>query len=482
MNFGEYLPDLPDRDNPGLTVAKNCVPHGVSYKELSSQVVYSDALTARARGFISALASDGTPHNYAGDATSLYSLSSASWADVTSLAGTYSTDNWWEFTKWGEKIIGVNGHTDSPQIITMGGANFADLSGSPPAAKHIAAVRDFVVLGNINDGTAYPSRLHWSAINDETSWTAGTDQSDVQDLLTGGWIQRIIGGEYGIVFCDSSIYRMTYVGYPFIFQIDEVEPGRGTPAPGSVVQFGDAIFYLGRDGFYIFNGAVSTPIGVNKIDKTFYADLDQNYYDRIYAVIDPINTLVFWSYPGTGNTSGLSNRIICYNWATQRWSGPIETEQEILISSLSDGYTLDSLGAAYSSLDALPFSLDSRVWQGGSVLLSGFNSDHKLVNFTGDALTAEFETGEVNLNAGGRAFINGVRPLFDGDGTATIQIGARNMVNGTVTYTAASAQNSQTGICDQRSNAYYHRIKMTISGGFSHAYGYEPYFRQAGRK
>ena len=48
-------------------------------------------------------------------------------------------------------------------------------------------------------------------------------------------------------------------------------------------------------------------IGGQKVDKWFYADLDQNYLHRITGTIDPINKLFFWSYPGAGNSGGTSS-------------------------------------------------------------------------------------------------------------------------------------------------------------------------------
>jgi len=482
MRFGEYLPDLPDRDNNGLTVAKNCIPHTVSYRQILSPVVYSSALDARCRGVISSQDTAGNTYNYAGDATKLYALGGVTYSDV-SVAGGYSTatDDMWEFAKWGDKIIAVNGLTDSPQIITMGGANFANLGGSPPSARHVGVVRDFVVLGNI---TGSANELHWSAFNDGTGWTAGTDQSDTQELQSGGWIQRIVGGEYGTIFCERSIYRMTYVGYPLIFQLDEVESNRGTPAPGSVAKFGNSSFYLGWDGFYRFNGTQSVPIGANKVDKTFYGDFDGNFYTRITSAVDPINNLVFWSYPGIGNTGGRSNRILVYNWTTDRWAGPIELEHHFIAQTMAIGYTLDELTTSlgYTDIDNVPFSLDSRFWQGGNILLSVFDEDHKLNNFTGPAMTATLETGEYEMNPGGRSFITGVRPLYVGDGAATLALGTRSGVNDPVSWSASVSPNSQTGLCPFRVNARYHRARMTITGGFDHAFGVEAEGKQVGKK
>lgn len=555
MKFGEYLPDLPDRDNPGLTVAKNCLPHAVSYKQFSGPVVYSNALSARARGYISCKDTSGNVYNFAATDDRIYSLSGNTYSEVMrtftgsvtftnpdtmsaaagldifldtwkvevsgastaanntdhTLSGnatattitttgtpaittegptadvtitrryTTADDDNWEFVKWGSTVIGVNGFTDPPQAMTLGGTYFADLSGSPPKAKHICIAGEQVFLGNINDGSSKPNVIHFSASGSSTGWTAGTSQSDTRELQEGGQIQKLVGGEYVVCLCESAIYRGIYEGYPGLWGFYAVDRNRGTPSPGSVTNFGNRVFYLGCDGFYMFDGTQSIPIGANKVDKTFYADLDQTYFDRISSAIDPINQIVLWAYPGSGNAYGQCNKIIAYNWSVNKWSGPIETETEIIMSALSSGWTLDSIGASYTDLDALPYSLDSRVWQGGSLLLSCFNSDHKHCNFTGDSLTATFTTGEFMLTEGMRSHVSGIRPLFDGSGSSTVRVGSRNVVNDSVSWTQVQSPNSRTGLCNFRSNARYHRFEMTIQDGFAHAYGADIEAVQSGK-
>lgn len=488
MIFGELLADIPARDNPGLTVAKNCVPGPASYRPFSSAVPFSSALNSAARAAIAVKDSTGNAYNYAMSGTKLYGLVGTTMTDYTrAVGGDYAveTDQMAEFAEWGDKVIAVyglsNGTTNVPQIITKSASNFANLGGIPPEARHIGVVRNFVVLGGIHDGTSRPNRIRWSAIENEAGWTAGTDQSDYQDLQSGGNIMRVVGGEYGTIFCETAIYRMTYVGHPLIFQFDETESGRGTISSGSVVNYGETSFYIGRDGFYMHSGGKSTPIGVGKVNKTFFSDLDQNYLWKITSAIDPINTLVFWSYPGEGNNGGLCNKIMVYNWSSNRWGGPIATQSELIYQAISAGVTLDGLSTAgYTDLDNLPYSLDSRSWQGGSVVLSSFTDKHKLASFTGSALIANIETGEFALSPG-RSLVVAVKPLYDGTSSYVVmQVGTRNTGSDGVTWSTISGQHPRTGLCDFRANAYYHRFRILIVGGFDHVYGFEPVSEQAG--
>jgi hypothetical protein len=477
--FGEYLPDLPSYKNPGLKVATNVLPQGPDYGPFLSPVVYSSALEGRCQGAVSTKDKDGNTSNYAGDATKLYKMAATVYGDA-SLAGGYSTleEELWSFTRFNDHLIATN-FSDYPQKVSVfSGGGFSNLT-TELKARYVTTINSFVVFGNtfdLTDGNV-PHRVRWSALNDDTDYVVDpSTQSDFQDLdASKGWVRQVVGGEVGIIFQEQAISRMSYVGSPTIWRFDEVESGKGTKSPGSVVKVGNIIFYLGLDGFYAFDGGQSIPIGANKVDKTFFSEVDTNYIGRVSGTADLDNQVVYWAYAASGNTNGLSNKILAYNYspsAKTRWTQIEPGNLETLYTSLSEGFTLETLDSISSNLDTLPFSLDSRVWTGENFILSGFNADHKQVNFTGSALTARLEPGEIQPYPSSRSLINLVRPIVEGTGTMTIQMGTRNLQSESVTYGSAVSANS-TGNCPVRSNARYQTIRLNISGGFEHAQGIE---------
>lgn len=479
MKFGEYLPDQPDFMNFGVTIAKNVIPGTASYEQFLGPSVYSNALSNRCQGAYSTKNSTGITNNFAGDQSKLYLCSSASYSDVSKVGGyTTSGEENWHFTQFGERVIATN-FADNPQSYIMGSSTvFADLT-TALKARYCATIRNFLVFGNTYDGSDgnVPHRIRWSALNDPTDFTISpVTQSDYQDLnSTYGWIRQVVGGEYGTIFQERAISRMIYVGSPAVFQFDEVEVGKGTQCPYSVVKIGNLIFYLGIDGFYIFDGNQSTPIGEGKINKAFFDDFDTAYYSRVYATADYQRQVVYVAYPGSGNTNGRANKILCYNYApnaVNRWSFCEGVDLEFIYSALSEGYTLDSLDSLSISLDALTISLDSRVYMGSAQLFGGFDSNHKQFNFTGTALTALIQTPEVQINPGKRSNIFRARPLIDGSGTVTLELGTRNNLTEDVTWTPVLSLD-QIGEFQMRSNARYHRARVSVSGGFNHAQGIE---------
>ena len=345
-------------------------------------------------------------------------------------------------------------------------------------AKSIGVVKDFVVLGNIydEDDATKPNRIHWSAINNPTSWpevgsaAAASAQSDRQDLPVGGEVMAItgaIGGMDGVVFCRKAIYRLSYVGPPTIFNIIEVERDRGPMARNSVVNVGSFAFYLGEEGFWSFTGSGSQPIGDQKIDRFFLNDLDQNYIHRVYGAADPVSKIVYWAYPGANNNNGQPNKIICYNWAIDRWS-TADITQEYMFRNLSVKITLEDLDD-FGNMDSLNVSLDDESWIGGLTSLNGFTSDYKLARFTGPTLAATLETQEIGGTD--RIYVNAVRPYVDG-GTVTVGLKHRVAPSDAISETSDNAIDAD-GQAHFTLSTRFVRAKVNIAAGgtWTHAQG-----------
>ncbi len=342
------------------------------------------------------------------------------------------------------------------------GTLFADLPGSPPKAARIAVVGDFIVLGDLE---SKPNWVRWSGFNASELWTASmATQSDSQELFgRGGKVQKIIGGNVGVIFQEHSIRLMTYEGPPRIFRIDEVEVDSGTPAGNSVVPVGARIFYYGWDGFRMYSpGAGSQPISDNKVTQW----LQDNCPDvtTIRGVSDREAQRVIWSF-STGSSN--ADRVIIYDWSLNRWSyGKVDTE--ILFEFASPGYTLDTIDTIVPDIDAATLSFDDRFFLGGAISVGAFTTSHKAATFTGNPLTATLETGEMQSDR--RLFINRMRPLVTGYGSMTAQIASRPTLASVAAFGGASTLN-ETGEFTTRANSRYHTFRVTISGGFDRAMG-----------
>jgi len=294
--FGEWLPDQPAFMNPGCIIAKNVIPYARSYCGLPSLSVNSAALTDYARGGVSIKkASDGNTFFYAGDETNLYEIRNQSLTDKSSATYGTTAKNYWEFTQFGDQLIATNLDDPVQQITAGAGGNFADLftSTDKPKFRTIATVRDFLVGGYEDDGTIRPSNVRWSALADTADMDESAQtQADRQTLPIGGEVTKVVGGvEYGVIFSETAIHRMTYVGSPLIFDFDAADRARGCPFPRTVVSLGRNIFFWTEEGYFAFDGSTSTPLGADKVDKWFLDQIDPAYAHRMSSAVDRENHL-----------------------------------------------------------------------------------------------------------------------------------------------------------------------------------------------
>ena len=465
--FAEWRPDMPALSQ-WAREATNVVSAEESYVPLNALAGVSTALGARAQGAAWFRGTAGNVKMFAGDATKLYLLSGTTWSDASRTSGgayALGGDGAWRFTQFGTLAIAVNG-IDAPQKFDLGvGTNWTALGGSPPIGTFVTTVRDFVLMGKIGSES---QRVQWCALDNAESWASSlTTQADFQDLPDGGNVTGLVGGEIGLIFQETSIRRMTYEGAPIVFRIDKIANDIGASVPGSVASLLDMAFFLHKSGFYMVRaGQQVVPIGRGKIDKTFWADFDETSQFRSSSAIDPVRGLYVFAYPANGS-NGTPNRLLIYNWRTERWTRVV-VNCEIVFGGVSQqGYTLEQLDP-FGNLETLPYPLDSSYWTGVlSLLLFAFDTTHKSGSFSGPTLAATVETGEFNPDGKGlRSVIRGCRPIIDG-GNPQIQLGARETQQSSVVSYGPAVGLTPAGLAPIYGSGRYFRVRSTMSAGSS---------------
>lgn len=453
--LGEWLPDQPGISG-SLTEAKNVIPSAIGYSPFSSAVNLSeDASQSLITVFSSNFSDITTLFSASPDKLYKFNPTTITPDDVSKLSGgtpiSYTESTLWKFTQFGDVVIAANGKDTLQAWQSNVSTNFDDLSASAPAASYVTVVRDFVVAAK--DAT-YPNRVYWSDINDETDWTPSTSsQSDTQDIPDGGNIQGITGGEFGLIFLERSVARMTYVGSPLFFQFDIISRNLGCYEPRSIVQYGPTSYFLSDDGFYVCDGQNVVSISNEKVDRFFFRDSNPSKFTEMSAAIDPINSLVIWSY---ANTFG-SKSMLIYNWQMKRWSRAFDNVA-FISTAASATLTLEGLDA-YGTMDSLASSLDSRLWSGGKVLLAGVNGA-KIVTFTGAALEGDIQTGD--FEAGPQSIVKLARPQVD-NGSAGVAAFSRFRLDTEVSFGAVNAATDENRV-SLRSLGRYHRLKLVPTG------------------
>jgi hypothetical protein len=470
-----YLPWEPDKGPYSTTSTdqiQNLTPIANGWAPFQSLAEVSDAMAADCRGAVYFRESDGSFGLIAGTSTALYlyDTTDGSWDAISGASAPFSVPDgqFWQFERFGSGLYATN--LDDPlQVYDVdAGGTFAAVSGSPPQAKYIRTIGDFLFLAYLKVGAdEFPQRWHHSGLNDTTVWTVGTKWCDRQDVPDGDEIQGIIsvpGG--GRLFQRRAIRSLLFTpGSQFAFQMNVIDAARGCIAPYSIITLprGDYA-YLAEEGFY--RGDANEPIGAERVNKFFFDDADNASLDIMQGVPDPFDKIVWWTYV---NGSG-ARVMIGYDWQLDRWCRS-DTAATILVNAVTAGYTLEDLDA-FGTIDTLPASLDSRIWKGGTPFFGAFKSDFKLYGFSGSNAAGQAKTCAMELTPGSRSFVNGCRVVTNSD-NFTVTVATSDFHGGAETSKAAASYSTRSGMVPLRADGRLHRFTTDIAAGdvWTHLHG-----------
>jgi hypothetical protein len=390
----------------------------------------------------------------------------ASTSDTGTVSFQYTTpsNQRWRFTQFGSVLIAANGGNRLQGYNLNNSTTFQDLAADAPQARYITIVRDFVVSGYINSSTIYPYRVQWSALGDESSWaTSATTQADFQDIPDGGNVVGVTGGEFGLILMERSIHRMSYVGSPLVFQFDNISRNVGCVEANSIVQYGGTTFFLSDDGFYACDGQNIIPIGAEKVNRYFYSDVNEGGLYLMSAAVDPFRKLVIWAY--ASNSSATADKLLIYNWQTQRWTSGTTSVNRVASSS-TPSFDLEAMDV-FGTLEQIQSSFDAQVWLGGKMQFAGVKNA-KIVTFSGANDTAIIETGDIEV-PGSTSAITIAKPIVDG-GSGSVALLSRRLLSESTIFGSQTSADAENRV-SLRGVGRYHRLQLTPTGSWTNTVG-----------
>jgi hypothetical protein len=455
--YKEWLPDLPALGNPGLLVANNVEPLRGAFAPFETLLTNGPvAPGSDVRGV--GLAYDlGSVYYYAATDDGIFESTNGTGA-FTARSATMIGASSYEFVQYEDLLIATS--PNGPLFRTVGSAsNFVTLgssSGTAPAFTNIGRIGQFILGGHYTAGP----RVRWSGIDNPTSWpapnsaTAIAQQSGEQVLdPTFGVVSGFSNGDqFGLVFQQSAITRVNYVGPPAVFQFDIVSNKIGCNWAKSIVKVGGITYFMNREGVFRTDGVTVQNISDNKCSEFLRSSAIVLNRD-VYGAYHRFKKLIYWSYSTTGSAF---------------------TATKMLILNPEDGRFSTADYAASSAIYGTTGVEEDHIL--GTGYIYGFGLSNTLGPLVGTAGSAVLETGDIEFNEGGRAFLDAIKPHVESSATAPamgVRIGTRDDLGTTPSYTSTTAAFARTGFANFRSDAKYHRVELNITGNFRKAIGFE---------
>ncbi len=258
---------------------------------------------------------------------------SAASLDFTNQLRLWSSDNFGEDLILHPRGGGIfywdqSGGTGSRavNITSLSGANLAPTIGLQSIVSETD--RHVFVLGAdpINDaGTARtgaidPMLVAFSDQESVTEWepqttnTAGSVRLSVGSEIIGGIRSR----QETLVWTDSALYSIQFVGPPLTFAVNLINQGVGMIAPNACINAPNGVYWMAEDGFYRYNGSVQ------RLECTVLSYVQENLnlsqLFKCFALVNKQYNEVWWFYPSTQDNTGEISRYVIYNYLENTWS------------------------------------------------------------------------------------------------------------------------------------------------------------------
>tara|TARA_R100000656_G_scaffold75_3_gene102 strand:+ start:33 stop:995 length:963 start_codon:yes stop_codon:yes gene_type:complete len=189
----------------------------------------------------------------------------------------------------------------------------------------------------------------WSDQENVTDWepiatnTAGSLRLSSGSEIIGGLSSR----EEILIWTDTSMYSMSYIGPPFTFGVNLINQGVGLIGPKAAVNTPDGVYWMDRKGFYKYSGSVQlVPCSVHYY---VFSDFNQGQYFQTFGFVNKQFNEVGWFYCSSGETT--IDRYVVYNYAENTWTiGQLSRSawmDEGIFESPIATYTTSNVGYLY---------------------------------------------------------------------------------------------------------------------------------------
>ena len=273
-------------------------------------------------------------------------VSSTGWGANNWGAGTFGSSSaisasgqlrLWTHDNYGEDLIinprggGIyrwkenNGlSTRALELSGISGANLVPTVGlqviTSETDRHLIVLGADPIVDGARTGAIDPMLVAFSDQENELQFeplasnTAGDLRLSSGSLIIGGLKSR----QEVLIWTDTSLYSMTFIGPPLTFAVNLINEGAGLVSPKAAINAPAGVYFMSKNAFYNYNGAVQKlPCTVQ--DYVF-SDLDLGQAFKCHATLNSAFSEVWFFYPSIEDGTGEISRYVIYNYEENSWS------------------------------------------------------------------------------------------------------------------------------------------------------------------
>ena len=211
--------------------------------------------------------------------------------------------------------------TRAVNLSTTSGANQVPTVGlqviTSEKDRHLIVLGADPVSGSARTGVIDPMLIAFSDQENALDFEPQTTNTAGSLRLSSG--SSIIGAVKSrqeiLVWTDTALYSMQFIGPPFTFGVNLINEGTGLLGPKAAVTAPQGVFWMSYNNFYLYNGSVQTvPCTVQ--DYVFSdINLVQSFKINAFTIAD--KNEVGWFY--CSSSSDEIDKYVIYNYAENVW-------------------------------------------------------------------------------------------------------------------------------------------------------------------
>ncbi len=211
--------------------------------------------------------------------------------------------------------------TRAVELATTTGANLVPTVGlqvlTSEKDRHLIVLGADPISGSSRSGSIDPMLIAFSDQEDALQFEPLNTNTAGSLRLSSG--SQIIGGVKSrqeiLVWTDTALYSMQFIGPPFTFGINLINENTGLIGPKAAVTAPTGVFWMGYDNFYVYTGAVKK-IPCSVLSYVF-DDFNSSQVYKVFAFSNTQFDEVGWFYPSASSSE--IDRYVVYNYAENLW-------------------------------------------------------------------------------------------------------------------------------------------------------------------
>jgi uncharacterized protein YdeI (BOF family) len=262
--------------------------------------------------------------------------SAGPWGSATTLSDTNQL-RLWTHDNYGEDLI-INPRnggiyrwvendglsTRAVDLATTSGANLVPTQAlqvlTSETDRHLIVLGADPISGSSRTGTLDPMLIAFSDQENPLEFeplatnTAGSLRLSSGSTIIGGIKAR----QEVLIWTDTSLYSMNFIGPPLTFAVNLINEGAGLIGPKAFCNSPKGVFYMSKAGFYFYNGSVQQI--TCSVQDYIFSDLDEGQAFKCFAGLNEEFSEVWFFYPSLSDNTAEISRYAIYNYEEGLWS------------------------------------------------------------------------------------------------------------------------------------------------------------------